>query len=274
MAHANAPFRSSKMTRSMLSPFGARLCALGMPPETLDEMAGCDLLIEEVPPRSERRSAAPGGSFDVLLHGWAFRFRDLREGTRHIAGLVLPGDPCDIDSVEFGRSNVQLGTLTRCLVASFDGEAFRDLCGRSAIVRQAVTRLSMAENAMLREWNLCLAHRSATQRLAHLFCELHLRLAAVDAAGRDGYELPLTQSHLAELLGLTAVHVNRTLQAMRAERLIELSGQRLIVRDWNALGVGRVQWRLPGDGAGRGLRGGLRAALRRGLLRPVADARC
>ncbi len=226
---------ASNMSVSMLSPFGARLCALGLPPETLEEIAACDPLLEEVPARSERRSAAPAGSFDVLLRGWAFRYRDLREGSRHIAGLVLPGDPCDIDAVEFGRSNVQLGTLTRCLVASFDGDAFRDLCDRSALVRQAVTRLSMAENAMLREWNLCLAHRSASQRMAHLFCELHVRLAAVDAADRDGYELPLTQVHLAELLGLTAVHVNRTLQAMRAEQLIELSDQQLTVRDWDAL---------------------------------------
>ena len=223
------------MTPSMLSPFGARLCALGLPLEILHEIWRCNPLLEELPARSERRSAAPGGSFDVLLHGWAFRFRYLREGTRHIAGLVLPGDPCDIDSVEFGKSNFQLGTLTRCAVASFDGDSFRDLCARSALVRQAVTRLSMAENAMLREWNLCLAHRSASQRMAHLFCELHVRLAAVDAADPDGYELPLTQNHLAELLGLTAVHVNRTLQAMRADRLIELSGQRLIVRDWKAL---------------------------------------
>ena len=235
MPNVRAVRSATNMNPSLLWPFGARLGALGLPPETLDQIAACGPVCEELPPRSERRSAAPGGNFDVLLHGWAFRFRYLQDGSRHIAGLVLPGEPCDIDAIEFGKSSFQLGTLTRCLVASFDGDAFRQLCARSALVRQAVTRLSMAENAMLREWNLCLANRSANQRMAHLFCELHVRLARVDAVRDDGYELPLTQNHLAELLGLTAVHVNRTLQAMRAERLIELSGQRLIVPDWAAL---------------------------------------
>jgi CRP-like cAMP-binding protein len=224
------------MNSSVLAPLGARLCALGLDgDQIIGDMARAGPAVEEVRARCELKSATDRGSFDVLLSGWAYRFRYLRDGARHLAGLILPGEPIDVDAVEFGRSNFQLGTLTRCVIASIDGERFRDLSARSAAVRQAVTRLSMAENAMLREWNLCLAHGNATQRLAYLFCELQLRLSVVGAADEDGYEFPLTQAHVAELLGMTAVHVNRTLQALRAERLVELSGQRLVVPDWKKL---------------------------------------
>jgi CRP-like cAMP-binding protein len=224
------------MTTSVLAPLGARLCALGLDgDQIIHEIARAGPAIEEVRARFERRSATAGGSFEVLLNGWAYRFRYLRDGTRHLAGLILPGEPIDVDAVEFGRSNFQVGTLTSCVIASVDGESFRDLCARSPTVRQAVTRLSMIENAMLREWNLCLAHGNATQRMAYLFCELQLRLSPVGAAEPDGYEFPLTQAHIAELLGMTAVHVNRTLQALRADRLVELSDQRLVVPDWSKL---------------------------------------
>jgi CRP-like cAMP-binding protein len=224
------------MPGTVLKPFGARLSALGVSDRTvLSEIERLGVSIAELPARIERKASVEGKDFEVLLRGWAFRFRYLRNGTRHIAGLILAGDPCNIDSVDFGPGNFQLGTLTGCKIATVDGRAFHDLCDRSPPVRRAVTVLSMAENAMLREWTLSLAQRSAIQRVAHLLCELQVRLSAVGEAEADGYAFPLTQIHLGELLGLTPVHVNRTLQAMRADRLFELSESRLRVANWEAL---------------------------------------
>jgi CRP-like cAMP-binding protein len=221
------------MPASILKPFGARLAAVGADPHVLTEIARCEVATAHVPGRSVRTGAC--GDFDVLLRGWAIRFRYLPDGTRHIVGLILPGDPCNIDAVEYGEDNFQIGTLTHCTFGCINGDAFRGLSRRSQAVHNAVTLLAMAENAMLREWTLVLARRTAPQKIAHLFCELQVRLSDVGAADPDGYPFPLTQAHLAELLGLTPVHVNRTLQAMRADRLVELNGQRLRVPSWQAL---------------------------------------
>ena len=213
------------MPASILKPFGARLAAVGADPHVLTEIARCDVAVAHVPGRSVRKGAC--GDVDILLRGWAIRFRYLPDGTRHIVGLILAGDPCNIDAVEYGEDNFQIGTLTHCTFGCINGDAFRGLLRRSQAVHNAVTLLAMAENAMLREWTLVLARRTAPQKIAHLFCELQVRLSDVGAADPDGYPFPLTQAHLAELLGLTPVHVNRTLQELRRDGLIELSHKRL-----------------------------------------------
>jgi len=83
--------------------------------------------------------------------------------------------------------------------------------------------------AITRELALSLGQRSAISRMAHLFCELHVRLSEVGRSHPDGFEFPLTQRELSECLGLTVVHANRTIQELRRRGLVELENRQLTI---------------------------------------------
>jgi len=89
--------------------------------------------------------------------------------------------------------------------------------------------------AIQREWTLSLGRRSAIARMAQLFCELRLRLGLVGLVQNDSYDFPLTQVELGECLGLTAVHVNRTIQELRRQGVVDLERRRVTIRDLKAL---------------------------------------
>jgi len=95
--------------------------------------------------------------------------------------------------------------------------------------------LTNVDAAITRELALSLGQRSAISRMGHLFCELHARLDAVGRARPDGYELPMTQRELAECLGLTVVHANRTLQELRRRGLVEFENRQLTILDRRGL---------------------------------------
>ncbi|HEV2530557.1 Crp/Fnr family transcriptional regulator, partial [Phenylobacterium sp.] len=96
-------------------------------------------------------------------------------------------------------------------------------------------RDTLIDAAIFREWLTGVGRRTAHQRIAHLICEIHLRLKAVGLANGGGFELPITQAEIADALGLSSVHVNRVLQDLRREGLIKSRGRFLGVPDWPAL---------------------------------------
>lgn len=176
-----------------------------------------------------------GDRIHVLLDGWAARFRILENGSRQIPALFVPGDACDIDALHLFRNDCGVLAITRCTVAAFGRDALLSLMDAHRGLRDAMYRALAIDNAVATQWTVCLGRRSARERLAHLLSELHARLGAAGAAGDDGYGLPLTQEELADVLGLTAVHVNRTLQGLRSDGLIHLRDQRLGIPDLAAL---------------------------------------
>jgi len=178
---------------------------------------------------------ARGNAIHVLLDGWAARFKILENGSRQVPALRLAGDICDLDALYLERRDCGTASLTRCTVAAIPGEGLLALIDRQPGVRAAIGRLAAVENGISSQWTVCLGRRSARERLAHLLCELQARLQAVGAAGDGGFALPLTQEEIADVLGLTSVHVNRTLQTLRSSGLIRLKDQRLQVPDLQAL---------------------------------------
>jgi len=176
-----------------------------------------------------------GGAIHVLLEGWAARFKILVNGSRQIPALLLPGDICDIDALHLDRLDWGTTALTPVTVAAISRDKLIQLIDRQSGVRAAIGRMAAVENAVATQWAVCLGRRSARERLAHLLCELFVRLEAVRAAGDSGFTLPLTQEEIADVLGLTAVHVNRTLQNLRSDGLIQLRDHRLTVPDMQAL---------------------------------------
>lgn len=175
------------------------------------------------------------GSSIILLEGWMARSKDLESGERQVTELHVAGDFADLHAFTLKQLDHDIVTLTDCTVAVVPHEAIKDLTERYPQLARAYWLETNVDGAIHREWALSLGQRSAISRMAHLFCELYLRLDLVGRVNGRGYELPLTQRELSECLGLTVVHANRTLQELRRRGLIELENRRLTILDRRGL---------------------------------------
>ena len=171
----------------------------------------------------------------LLLDGWMARTKDLRSGQRQITELHVAGDFADLHSFTLKRLEHDILPLTRCTIALVPHERLQNITVRYPHLTRIYWFLTNLDAAIHRERALSLGRRSALSRTAHLFCELMVRLEIVGQAGSDGYDFPLTQQELSECHGLTSVHMNRTLQEMRREKLVRLESRRLTILDWNRL---------------------------------------
>ena len=123
-----------------------------------------------------------------------------------------------------------IAAVSPCKLVDIPREMILRLAERPAIAR-ALWWASLVDEAILREWLVNMGRRPAEERLAHLMCELLMRLRAVGLADGGRYELPMTQADLGDTLGLSTVHVNRVLQALRAKDLVELKSRTLVLLD-------------------------------------------
>ena len=175
--------------------------------------------------------------FHIVSEGWAFRYKTTRDGARQIVALLLPGDPANLDSFLFDRLDYGVRSLTAMTVVTLPRDRLLTLASHYAGISKTLAWLAMIENAVLSQWALRLGRQSAKQRLAHLFCEISVRLGVrigTDEGG-NSFELPLTQEQIADALGLTSVHVNRTIKELRLEALIEPRPGSVTITDFNAL---------------------------------------
>jgi CRP-like cAMP-binding protein len=170
----------------------------------------------------------------LVLEGFACRYKILPDGKRHIMAYLVPGDLCDVHAFILRAMDHSIGTLSECRVVDIPQDRILRMLERPAVAR-ALWWSALVDEATLREWLVNIGGRPGEQRLAHLLCELLMRLQIVGLANRDSYELPITQSELAETMGLTLVHVNRVLQRLRARGLITLRHKRLVINDAQAL---------------------------------------
>jgi CRP-like cAMP-binding protein len=171
----------------------------------------------------------------LLLDGWLARAKDLKGGERQITELHVPGDFADLHSFTLKRLEHDIISLTPCTLAIVPHERLRQITERHPHLTRVYWFLTNLDAAIQRERTLSLGKRSALARTAHLFCELFVRLEIVGLTSDNSYDFPLTQAELGECLGLTAVHVNRTLQELRRQALIRLEQRRLTILDRPAL---------------------------------------
>lgn len=167
----------------------------------------------------------------LLLDGIACRYKDLRNGERQITELHVPGDFMDLHSFTLKRLEHHVMTLTPCTVATMPHENLTAITEEHPHLTRIYWFGTNMDGAIHREWELSLGRRSAISRVAHLFCEMHVRLGIVGLVDALSYELKITQTDLAECLGLTSVHVNRTLKELREQGLTEFRGGRVEIGD-------------------------------------------
>jgi CRP-like cAMP-binding protein len=171
----------------------------------------------------------------LLLKGWACRYKILPEGSRQIMAYLVPGDLCDIHIFIFKEMDHAIGLLSDAQVAAIPKSKMLRLFSESPEIFRALWWSTLVDESILREWLVNMGRREAYQRIAHLFAELWLRLHTVGGTENGAFDLPLTQADLGDTVGLTSVHVNRTLKRLRAEQLIHLTRGRLRIPD-----VGRL----------------------------------
>jgi CRP-like cAMP-binding protein len=181
------------------------------------------------------READPPTACAVLLSGFAYRQKLTGDGSRQIVALHIPGDALDFQQLflDIADHNVQM--LTRGEVAFIPRAEVQALARSRAAVGHAILVKILVEASIFREWVLNVGRRDARTRVAHLLCELAVRLESDGLIDQYGYELPMTQEQLADAVGLTPIHVNRTLKALDAEGLITRTKRNVAFPDWERM---------------------------------------
>jgi CRP-like cAMP-binding protein len=170
----------------------------------------------------------------LILDGFAFRYKMLPGGKRQILSFHIPGDVPDLQSLHLEVMDHSLGTLTAAKVAFIPHDVVRALIRAHPGIGDVFWRETLIDAAVFREWVTTVGRREAYGRIAHVFCELFVRMRAVGLNNGESYPMPITQAELADATGLSTVHVNRTMQELR-RGLIRTKKGSVIIQDWDGL---------------------------------------
>ena len=171
----------------------------------------------------------------LLVEGIVCRYKDLADGQRQIMELHVAGDFVDLHGFLLKQLDHNVGAMTLVRIALVPHDALRAITETHPHLGRMLWFSTLLDAAIHREKILSIGRRSALARIAHIFCELLVRLRIAGLASDDGYALPLTQADLADVTGLTSVHVNRMLKKLRDEKLLTFRGGMVTIDDWEGL---------------------------------------
>jgi len=171
----------------------------------------------------------------LLISGFAFRHKLAGNGGRQIVSIHMRGDIVDLQNSLLGTADHNVQMLTAGEVAMIPVEAMRELAFNHPSVGMAMWYETLVEGSIFREWVLNVGRRDARTRIAHLLCELALRMESAGLGEHVNYEFPITQEQLADSVALTSVHVNRTLMKLEADGLITRNRRMITVVDWRKM---------------------------------------
>ncbi|TFI59466.1 Crp/Fnr family transcriptional regulator [Sphingomonas parva] len=171
----------------------------------------------------------------VLLDGFACRYKDLADGQRQIQEIHVAGDCMDLHGFLLKSLDHHVGALSGVRIALIPHEALREITENHPHLARLLWFATLLDASIQREHVLSVGRRSALARIAHLFCELHLRLQVAGESNGTTYRLPLTQTDIADASGLTAVHVNRMLKKLRDDDLLTFRGGEVVIHDRDRL---------------------------------------
>jgi CRP-like cAMP-binding protein len=156
-------------------------------------------------------------------------------GKRQISAFHIAGDIPDLQSLHLEVLDVSIATVTPCKLAFIQHATLLRLCEAFPRITAAFWRETLIEAAVSREWVANVGQRRAPARIAHVLCEFFLRMRAVGLTEDHACQFPINQAQLGDATGMSAVHVNRSLQELRAAGLISLKGHSLKILDWAEL---------------------------------------
>lgn len=167
----------------------------------------------------------------VIMDGWACGYKMLPDGGRQIISFLLPGDFCDIHIAVLEAIDHNIMTLTKARVASLPRAQMEALIQSRPVLTQAFWWSQLVDQSILRAWIVSMGRRKSVERVAHLMCELYIRMRNIGLATDDTCKMPLTQIMLADALGLTPVHINRVLKTLKDADVMELNRGSLNIID-------------------------------------------
>lgn len=170
----------------------------------------------------------------LVSEGVVGRFGQTVAGHRQITALHIPGDMVDLHSVVVPRSSSALQALSHSHIVQVPHEAMKAVAAKSPALARAFWRDCVVDAMILSEWVVNIGRRQAKPRIAHLLCELAVRYALLGHA-RDDFPFNPTQIHLADLSGLTTVHINRTMRSLAKDGIVSIRSRSAVVHDWSAL---------------------------------------
>lgn len=168
----------------------------------------------------------------LLLDGFLCRYRIVAGGRRQIFSFHLPGDMPDLQSLHLEVMDHALAPIVPSTVAFIAHADIRALYRALPRIGEIFWRATLIDAAMFREWMTGLGSRDAYQRTAHLLCELYVRLESIGLARDFAYDIPMTQQELGDALGITTVHVNRTLRQLREAGVVSIRRARVQIHSW------------------------------------------
>jgi len=171
----------------------------------------------------------------ILAEGWVCSYKLLRDGTRQIVDFQIPGDFLGLRSVLFRTADHNIEPLTSVEVSEVLESDLLQAFSTTPRLATAVLWAASRDEAMVVEHLVGIGRRDAVERTAHFFLELSARLILVGRATRESYDCPLTQYHLADALGLSAVHVNRVLRELREDGLLTFQKGKVTIHDFDRL---------------------------------------
>jgi CRP-like cAMP-binding protein len=217
----------SKLERSLDLDAAERAALSAMPLHEVEVRADHEILREGDRPRQ----------CFLIVEGLTCVSQMVEGGRRQIDSFHIPGDMPDLHGLHLAEMDCDMWAITECRLAFMDHSAIRQLCAEQPRIAAALWRCTVVDAAIYRQWVTNLGQRPAINRLAHLFCEMMLRMDAVGRAKDGSCALPITQTDLSDASGLSFVHVNRTLQDLRGEGLITFGRGQLTIHDWEALAL-------------------------------------
>jgi CRP-like cAMP-binding protein len=179
----------------------------------------------------------PCRTFFINHNGWLFRYKILHNGDRQIVDFILPGQIFGLQACFFKASLYSIATATDASVSAIPLEAVDSVFERNLPLAKALFWSAVCEAAIVGEHLIDAARRSACERVSHLMLELFVRLKTTGQTEGMSFNMPLTQELVGDALGLTTVHVNRTLRSLREDGLIKMSNKSVTILDFDALSM-------------------------------------
>ncbi|ARO31020.1 Crp family transcriptional regulator protein [Rhizobium sp. NXC14] len=171
----------------------------------------------------------------LLLDGFAARYKVMADGSRQITALHVAGDFVDLHAFPVKVMDHGIVALSPCHVALADHADLRAITERMPHLTRLLWLDTLVDGAIHREWIVAMGRRSKRAQIAHLVCELFMRLKVVRRTRGESFQFPLTQIEMADVLGISVVHLNKTLQALRREGVFTWENRTITIVDWERL---------------------------------------
>ena len=171
----------------------------------------------------------------IVLRGMLHRHKTMRDGSRQIISFHPAGDIPDLPSLHLHKVDYTLSATTQTLVGLVEHSAIRNLLKAQPALTDLLWRDTLVDAAKFLTWMMLIGQASSEARMAHLFCEIYTRLESVGDVEGKAFRFPATQADLADALGMSIVHANRTLQVLRTESMLSFANSRAEILDWNRL---------------------------------------